>query len=167
MLFQSEVGMINVLLEPQFAALCSEPLYTVQVSDIATFQTLELPAFVEHLLSPAEPLFPFIGYAYAWHLEHLMNQEEISKIEKASQDFSAEPLGFVWQSQITNTEFELEENSDYDWGDELVGFCLPDELKRDQSRQPAAAACFRAYPIHRLPTNDELNTVWISQQNEN
>jgi hypothetical protein len=167
MLFQSETGMLNIFLEPQFEGLCAEPIYTVQVSDISTFQRLGLPPFAEHLISPFDSLFAFIGYAYSWHLEHLIPVSEISGIETSSENFSAAPLGFVWESQVTNTEFELEENADCDWGDALVGYCLPEELRRDQMRQPAAAENFRTYPLHRIPTNDELITIWISQQHEN
>lgn len=166
MLFQSETGMVSVFLEPQFEGLCTEPIYTAQVSNISTPQRLDLPQFAEHLISPFDSLFAFIGYAYSWHLEHLIPERGIAGIETSSRNFSAEPLGFVWGSRVTNTEFELEENVDYVWGDALVGYCLPEELRRDQMRQPAAAENFRAYTFHRIPTNDELITICISQEHE-
>ena len=167
MLIQTATGLLNAFIEPQFAQICDEKLFTVQASDIRTFRLLELPAFAEYRIDPKDLLFPFTGFCYSWHLEHLISAKQLSEIELLVDNASPEPAAYCWEASMTDFDSEMDKDSGYVWGDVVVGFCLREELLSERQSQPGVAEWFRAYPLFRLPTNEELKTVWVSQQYDN
>jgi hypothetical protein len=166
MLIDTNYGILNVFLEPQFLSIGSEPLYTIQASDFRSFRSLELPAFVEFRMDPRDLLFPYTGFAYSWHLEHLISSEKLCLVPALPLNANPEPSAYCWEASMTAFDAEIEEGADYEWGDIRVGFCLRDELADDKNSQPLATEWFRAYPLYRLPTYEELSTLWVSQGNE-
>jgi len=163
MLIDTDYGFLNVFLEPQFLSIGSEPLYTVQSSDFRSFRSLKLPAFVEFRLDPRDLIFPYTGFAYSWHLEHLISGEKLGLVPALPLNANPEPSAYCWEALISAFVDEGEEAADYEWGDSRVGFCLRGELEDEKNSQPLAIEWFRAYPLYRLPTYEELSTLWVSQ----
>jgi hypothetical protein len=164
MLIDTRYGILNIFLEPQFLLIGSDPLYTVQASDARSFRLLELPSFVEYRMDPKDLLFPFTGFAYAWHLEHLLSAEKLALVPHLADNINPEPAAYCWESSVSDLDFEIREHDDYEWADITVGFCLKDELSKQIDFQSNQTQWFRAYPIYRLPTNEELSTVWTCQR---
>ena len=162
-LISGQSGLLNIFVEPQFAELSDEILYTVQASDFKTFQELELASYAEYRLEPQDSMFPFTGFAYAWNLEHLLSEEEISKIEVLKSNFNEEPLAFCWSATVKDyDDLVFDEVFEDSVGDVRIGYCLVDELTEELKDQSRFLHSFQVYPLYRIPTNHELKTIWVS-----
>ena len=159
--FQTSSGLINVFIEPQFRDLISEPLYTVQTSSAKTFQEMELPAFAEHQINLFGADFLFTGFAYSWHLEHLLSESQILSIPELEADVSPRPLSFAWVGQITDWgDDETLFGDDPSEGTTLVGYCLHGEQAKVILRNQNVLESVLFYPMFRLPSTSDLATVW-------
>lgn len=162
MLIQTETGLLNVFIEPQFKELCDEPLFTVLASDFKSLEKLELASYTEHKLDPVEKFFPFTAYAYSWHLEHLLTEKKIAEIETLTQDSSPAPVSFCWVGVLADVEdMSVDEVYEDNLGYVHVGYCLADDLEKERYDYVRFES-FQAYPLFRLPTDHELKTVWTS-----
>lgn len=162
MLISGSTGLMNVFIEPQFAALCEETLFTVQASDFKTFQELELASYAEHLLEPLDPMFPFTGFAYAWNLEHTLSEAQISEIELAKVDLSPAPSAFCWSGVLKDyDEIMFSEEFEDSIGDVRIGYCLADELEQELRAQSKSLQSIQVFPLFRIPSNHELRTIWV------
>lgn len=162
MLLQTKSGLLNIFIEPQFANLCQESLYTIQATDFKSIESLELASYAEHKLDPEDSMFPFTAFAYAWHLEHILTPEQIQKIETVTENVNPEPSSYCWAGVVSELEdVEFDENSEESLDSFRVGYCLANELQESMNQQIAFES-FLVYPLYRIPTNHELKTIWIS-----
>ena len=161
MFFQTSSGLTNIFIEPQFRDLTCEPLYTVQTSSAKTFQEMELPAFAEHQINLFGADFLFTGFAYSWHLEHLLSESQILSIPELEADVSPRPLSFAWVGQITDWgDDETLFGDDPSEGTTLVGYCLHGEQAKVILRNQNVLESVLFYPMFRLPSTSDLATVW-------
>ena len=163
MLISTKTGMVNVFIEPQFAEVSSQELLTIQVSDFETFNLLGLRNEDSYRLDLKDEYFPFIGYGYRWQLGYkLGGHRQLSNIEVLDKDFSPEVKGYKWMGlYIPNPDYEPQEGED-DESEMHVGYCLPSEVDDVRFGTDISYETFHVYPLFRLPTNEQLDTIWCS-----
>ena len=163
MLISTKTGMVNVFIEPQFAEVSSQELLTIQVSDFETFNLLGLRNEDSYRLDLKDEYFPFIGYGYRWQLGYKLGGfKQLSNIEVLEKDFSPEVKGYKWMGlYIPNPDYEPQEGED-DESEMNVGYCLPSEVDDARFGTDISYETFHVYPLFRLPTNEQLDTIWCS-----
>ncbi len=153
---------MDVFIEPQFANICYEPLFTVRASNLQLIKTLELDRFAEHKIELGESGFLYTVFAYSWHLEHLIDRQQISQIPFVD-DVNERPLAFCWRGQVSClADIQEVAYDDEILGDIQIGYCLYLNMNEIRSQKMAYLTEFRLYPLYRYPTTQELNTVWVS-----
>ena len=163
MFLATDTGMVNVFIEPQFAEVSSQTLLTVQCSDLATFQLLKLNDDDSFWMNLKDDYFPFVGYGYRWSLGHkIAGFKKLADVEVLTEDFSPPVKGFKWMGlYLPNPDYDPEEGDD-DESELHSGYCLPDEVDSARFGSDVAYESFHVYPMFRLPTNEQLNTIWCS-----
>lgn len=163
MLISTKTGMVNVFIEPQFAEVSSQELLTIQVSDFETFNLLSLRNEDSYRLDLKDEYFPFTGYGYRWQLGFKLGGfKQLSNIEVLEKDFSPEVKGYKWMGlYIPNPDYEPQEGED-DESEMHVGYCLPSEVDDARFGTDISYETFHVYPLFRLPSNEQLDTIWCS-----
>ena len=163
MLISTKTGMVNVFIEPQFAEVSSQELLTIQVSDFETFNLLGLRNEDSYRLDLKDEYFPFIGYGYRLQLGYKLGGfKQLSNIEVLEKDFSPEVKGYKWMGlYIPNPDYEPQEGED-DESEMHVGYCLPSEVDDARFGTDISYETFHVYPLFRLPSNEQLDTIWCS-----
>ncbi len=163
MIISLETGLLNVFIEPQFANLCNEPLYTVQAAEIAPILAMRPKSFTESRFVPGDPLFQFNSFVYSWNLEHVLKPSEIRNIEMLTSDFNPEPLAYCFEvEQLEDDVFELAANDGDCVGTLRVGYFLPSKLPTMKSALNQKSEEFKVYPLYRQLSDHEQSTIWIS-----
>ena len=62
---------------------------------------------------------------------------------------------------IPNPDYEPREGED-DESEMHVGYCLPSEVDDARFGTDISYETFHVYPLFRLPTNEQLDTIWCS-----
>ena len=163
MLISTKTGMVNVFIEPQFAEVSSQELLTIQVSDFETFNLLSLRNEDSYRLDLKDEYVPYMAYGYRWPLGYKLGGfKQLSNIEVLEKDFSPEVEGYKWMGlYIPNPDYEPQEGED-DESEMHVGYCLPSEVDDARFGTDISYETFHVYPLFRLPTNEQLDTIWCS-----
>ncbi len=163
MLVDTDAGLLNVFIEPQFADICDEPLYTVQAPNVKALQGLELSPLSENRIEISKLDFLFTCFAYSWNLEHVLNSKQISEIQPLPNDVNEIPTGFCWTGEVIDLDSApWDENDDMFQGNVQVGYCLRKELPIVRREKLQTLENFKVYPLFRYPTTSELKTVWAA-----
>ena len=163
MLLDTETGMVNVFIEPQFFEVSSELLLTIQVSDFATFKALRLTADDNYQINLNDEYFPFVGYGHNWSLGYkLGGQKRLEGIPVLSQDFSPPVKGFKWKGLYIPDPDLMPEEGEEDGSETHVGYCLPGEIAEAQFGSDLSYEVFHLSPLFREPSSEQLKTVFSS-----
>lgn len=163
MLFESGQGLINVFIEPQFAQICDEPLFTVQAAGLRALETLELHPLSDKRIDVGKFDFLFMGFAYSWNLEHCLTLEKISSIPTMADNLNEIPTAYCWTGRVIDLEsVEWDEHDEMIIGDLQTGYCFRQDLQRVREEKRSTLEEFRAFPLFRYPTREELKTIWVS-----
>ncbi len=160
MLVDTDAGLLNVFIEPQFADLCDEPLYTVQAPSVKALHVLELSPQSENRIEVSKLDFLFTCFAYLWNLEHVLDSKQISEIKPPSKDINELPTAFCWTGDVIDLDSSpWDDNDDMFVGNVQVGYCLRKELPIVRREKLQTLENFKVYPLFRYPTSSELKTV--------
>lgn len=146
MLFQTDTGFLDVVVEPRFwkfqfgSQLCS-----VKSSDLTGLMRMRNCVRGEIDYRPADTLFPFTGFAYLDDLSRELKSRSILEfVDQAGKNFTRQPLAYTylafeepdpWAEQETSWEGDL-------WPSEVLGF---------EYRPGTYLEYFRVWPLFHVP----------------
>ncbi len=146
MLYQTETGFIDVVIEPQFddhkfgSRLCS-----VRSTDLGSLQRMKNSVRGEIDFRQHDQLFPFTGFAYLDDLARELKTKSILKtVDYAESDFTRSPAAYAFLGF---------EEPFYPGGesDTWQGSLLPDEVHTFQYNVDTSFEYFRVWPLFYVP----------------
>jgi hypothetical protein len=148
MLYQTETGFIDVVIEPQFddhkfgSRLCS-----VRSTDLGSLQRMKNSVRGEIDFRQHDQLFPFTGFAYLDDLARELKTKSILKtVDCVESDFTRSPAAYTFLGFEEPDEWGLD-------GDTWQGDIYPDEVHDFQFSVEASFEYFRVWPLFHVPAS--------------
>jgi hypothetical protein len=153
MLYQTETGFIDVVIEPQFAHFqFGSQLASIRSSDLTSLQRMTNSVRGEIDFRQHDSVFPFTGYAYLDDLaRQLKTMSVITQADRANENFSRKPAAFMFLG--------FEEDDYYGESEEWQGALYPDEVFDFQFSAGRYLEYFRVWPLFHVPA--ELRSTAI------
>ena len=162
MIQQLGPGLVRFSREPQFLFETSSPLITVEISDYATLDFMELDEHGDMRLNPLNELFPYSVHVYPEQLPSQVSNLNWGSPELfVEQNFSPEPKCYRWiRWYDQRPAIDFSEH----WGQYMVGHCLPEEVNKTRWLHSLLGDKFYVYPLASFPR--DFDDIWIYEDEE-
>ncbi len=145
MLFQTETGFIDIVIEPQFTSFqFGSQLASVRSSDLTSLQRMTNAIRGDIDFRQQDTAFPFTGFAYLDDLcRQLKSKSPLVDPDYAPKDFSRPPRAYVYLG--FETDYDCNESEQWQ------GSLLPNEVFDFQYSTGLHLEYFRVWPLFYVP----------------
>ena len=145
MLFQTETGFIDVVIEPQFTSFqFGSQLASVRSSDLTSLQRMTNAVRGDIDFRQQDNAFPFTGFAYLDDLcRQLKSKAPLVDPDYVTKNFSRAPLAYAFLG--------FETDYDYNESEQWQGSLLPNEVFDFQYSTGLHLEYFRVWPLFYVP----------------
>ena len=145
MLFQTETGFIDIVIEPQFTSFqFGSQLASVRSSDLTSLQRMTSAIRADIDFRQQDTAFPFTGFAYLDDLcRQLKTKTPLVHPDYAPKNFSRAPVAYSYLG--------FEADYDYNESDQWQGSLLPSEVFDFQYSTGLHLEYFRVWPLFYVP----------------